>query len=136
MDVAVDRARARWPDADLRAVARTGPVTPAAILCSRWGWRLLGWRADDVVMQWWNDEARGHKAACVAVRLLGTTGRHAVLEDGTWIDFTDDWPFESIHRSLWRLTRGVLIVIAVGAAAALAWPAAAWFRHRERGRLA
>ena len=136
VEAAVERAFVRWPGAELRVASRDGRITPASIAFSPWGWRLLAWRPTEVVLQWWDAEGRGHEAATWAARLVWSRRCHAVLADGTWIEVSDARPHPRALTLAARAARGAMLVAAITIASAALWPAAAWFRWRERRRLA
>jgi hypothetical protein len=136
VDVAVHAARVRWPGVDLRVEGRNGPITPAGIVTSRWGWRLLAWRPCAVVLQWWNPDGYGHEAATWAALLIAPRRVYAVLADGTWIRVTAARRAMHACRPAWRGLRGALLVTMIAMASAAAWPAAVWFRRRKRRRFA
>jgi len=135
-DVAVERARARWPGAELRVASRDGRITPASIVGSRWGWRLVASRPTDVVLQWWDAEGRGHEAATWAALLLWSRGCHAVLADGAWIEISQAGPLGRALALAWYVLRGAIFASVIAIASAAVWPAATWLRWRERRRLA
>ncbi len=156
--LAVAMAQARWPGADIRVLHQAGTeaelraagvepdprltmprgrrITAASVLASPWGRFARSWHPDHVVVQWWNRDGRGHEAVDLAALLLQPRGFHVVFDDGVVWDEPRSARLGRPFRQAWYVVRGVLIVVAIAAATACVWPAAAWFECRERRRLA
>lgn len=154
--LAILGARNRWPGAELRVVyqpgaetelraagvapepslrmRRGGRVTLPGLLLSRWGWQVLRWRPNQIVVQWRQADGDGHGGIDPVLALLRPQACHAVLASSTWMLIQ---PWHRMGRrtvTCWYVVRGTLLVSGVVLATALTWPAAVFFRVRARGR--
>jgi hypothetical protein len=154
---AIDAARRRWPDAEIRVAYQAGSgaeieqgglspepglaLAPGrrlglwTVLTSRVGWRLLAWNPDEVVLQWWYEDGVGHRAVERAALLLQPRGFHAVLADGRWFTVAGAECISRFLRTGLGRILGAAIVLVVTLSSATLWPASAWFGYRERRRL-
>jgi hypothetical protein len=156
--MAVACARAAWPTAEVRVLYQSGAeaelrsagidpdirfalprgsrITLTSLLTSRWGWRLLWWRPDEILVQWWNPVGDGHQAVDRAALMLQPRGFHVVQNDGTRIWMPVGRRLARPFRALGRRLASVLIVVAIAGTSAALWPMAVWLAGRERRRLA
>jgi hypothetical protein len=124
-----------WRDEDLITLPAGTRITVTSLLFSRWGWRVLRWRPDAVVIQWWHPAGHGHEAVDRAALLLQPRGFHVVTADGRrqWVPIG-----RRLARPIGLAARrlaGAGVVIAIGVAAPMLAVSAWWLRRRERQRM-
>jgi hypothetical protein len=143
LERAISESRRRWPDAEIRVLYQAGSepdveasgLTPDPRLrvqgwlrLSRFAlsqpcWRLVSWKADAVVLQWWSTTGKEHAAANRIALLLGRSGYHAVLADGTWVERTVGAHVLASLRRIALRGVGVVLILIIVISSLLAWPA-------------